>query len=172
MRELDAEDLVAGVGVGVEVDQADRAAAARERADVGLGDRVVAAEDDRQRAGVDDLRRPCASIASWVRTGSAGSTGASPKSTTRSSAKASTPASRCGPGGQEAARIARGPKRVPGRSETRSSVGAPTIATSTPASSAGVLRVGHAGEGEQPGVVGLLAVLAPALERIDHPPGR
>ncbi len=45
--------------------------------------------------------------------------------------------SRCGPGGQLAARIARGPKRVPGRSETRSSVGAPTMATSTPESSAG-----------------------------------
>ena len=41
------------------------------------------------------------------------------------------------PGGQLAARIARGPKRVPGRSETRSSVGAPTTATSAPASAAG-----------------------------------
>ncbi len=77
------------------------------------------------------------SIAAWVAAGSAGRTGASPKSTTRSSAKPSMPASRCGPGGQLAARIARGPKRAPGRSETRSSVGAPTIATSTPASSAG-----------------------------------
>ena len=38
------------------------------------------------------------SIASWRAAGSAGSTGASPKSTTRSAAKASTPASRCGPG--------------------------------------------------------------------------
>ena len=60
------------------------------------------------------------------------------------------------PGGQLAARIARGPKRVPGRSETRSSVGAPTIATSTPSSSAGVLRVGRPAEREQPGVVRLL----------------
>ena len=31
-----------------------------------------------------------------------------------------------------------------------------------------VLRVGHAGEREQPRVVGLLTVFAPALERIDH----
>ena len=77
------------------------------------------------------------SIAACERSGSAGSTGASPKSTTRSAAKASIPASRCGPGGQLAARIARGAKRVPGRSETRSSVGAPTIAMSNPASSAG-----------------------------------
>ena len=77
-----------------------------------------------------------ASIAACVRTGSAGSTGASPKSTTFRTSIASMPASRCGPCGQLAARIARGPKRVPGRSETRSSVGAPTIATSTPPSSA------------------------------------
>ena len=78
------------------------------------------------------------SIAAWFpRRIRAGTTGASPKSTTRSSAIASSRASRCGPGGQPAARIARGPKRVPGRSEVRSSIGAPTIATSTPASSAG-----------------------------------
>ena len=37
----------------------------------------------------------------------------------------------------QAARIARGANLVPGRSETRSSVGAPTIATSASASSAG-----------------------------------
>ena len=78
-----------------------------------------------------------ASIAAWERTGSAGRTGASPKSTTRSSAIASTPVSSCGPGGQLAARMARGAKRVPGRSETRSSVGAPTMATSTPWRSTG-----------------------------------
>ncbi len=78
-----------------------------------------------------------ASMAACVRTGSAEITGASPKSTTDSSAKASIFASRCGPGAQLAARIARGPKRVPGRSEVRSSVGAPTTATSTPWSSAG-----------------------------------
>ena len=77
------------------------------------------------------------SIAACVRSGSAGITGASPKSTMRRTFVASTPASRCGPGGQLAARMARGANRAPGRSETRSSVGAPTIATSTPASSAG-----------------------------------
>jgi hypothetical protein len=55
----------------------------------------------------------------------------------RSAANASIFASRCMPAGQLADRIARGPKRVPGRSETRSSVGAPTIAMSKPASSAG-----------------------------------
>ena len=46
-------------------------------------------------------------------------------------------ASRWPPAAQLAARIARGPKRVPGASEVSSSIGAPTIATSAPASSAG-----------------------------------
>ena len=77
------------------------------------------------------------SIAACERSGSAGTTPASPKSSTRSSAKASTLTSRCGPGGQPAARIARGASRAPGRSETRSSIGAPTMATSKPSSSAG-----------------------------------
>ena len=81
-------------------------------------------------------------MAAWERTGSAGRMGASPKSTTRSSASASTLDSSCGPGGQLAALMARGAKRVPGRSETSSSVGAPTIATSAPSEVRRVLRVG------------------------------
>ena len=40
------------------------------------------------------------------------------------------------PATELAPRIARGASRVPGRSDTRSSIGAPTIATSKPASSA------------------------------------
>ncbi len=75
-------------------------------------------------------------IAACDPAGSAGITGASPKSTTRSSAIASTPVSRWGPGSPPAARIARGPWRVPGDSETSSSIGAPMMATSTPDSSA------------------------------------
>ncbi len=55
VRQRRAEHRLAGVGVRVEVDQADRPAAAGDRADVGLGDRVIAAEHDRQRARVDDL---------------------------------------------------------------------------------------------------------------------
>ena len=91
--------------------------------------------------GIAPASSTCATV-SWiawcVRTGSAGRIGASPKSTTlRTSRSASTPASRCGPGAQLAARIARGPKRVPGESEVSSSIGAPTIATSTPSSSFG-----------------------------------
>ena len=106
-------------------------------------------------------------IAACDATGSAGTTGASPKSTTRSSAIASTPVSSCGPGEPPAARIARGPNRVPGRSETSSSIGAPTMATSTPDELARVLGVGQAGEREQAGVVGLLAAV-PAGGRVEH----
>ena len=86
--------------------------------------------------GIASAASTCATVASiapWERMGSAGRTGASPKSTTRNSAIASTAVASSGPEGLLAARIARGPKRVPGRSDTRSSVGAPTIATSTPA---------------------------------------
>ncbi len=103
--------------------------------------------------GTAPARTTCptvSSIAERVRAGSAGITGASPKSTTFSSRAASTFASRCGPGGQLAARIARGPKRAPGRSETRSSVGAPTIATSTPRSSAGSCVYGSAAKVSSP----------------------
>ena len=78
-----------------------------------------------------------ASIARCERTGSAGRIGASPKSTTRSAVRrASIPASSWRPAAQLALRIARGPKRVPGASDVSSSIGAPTIATSTPSSSA------------------------------------
>ena len=95
---------------------------------------------------------------------------ASPKSTTRSSANASIPASRCGPGGQLAARIARGPKRVPGpvgdevvgrRADDRD---VETLELR------GIVRVRHARVREEPRVVGLVGKpeLAPALERVDH----
>ena len=137
VRDLDPEDLGAGVGVGVEVDEADRAAAVRGAgADVGLGDAVVAAEDDRDRAGIEDL-----ADGALDRRVAGGRVGGQDRGVAEvddpQRREAVDPASRCGPGGQLAARIARGPKRAPGRSETRSSVGAPTIATSAPASSAG-----------------------------------
>ena len=109
-----------------------------------------------------------ASIAACEVTGSAGITGASPKSTTRSSANASIPTSRCGPGGELAAadrarREARagavGDEVVHRRADDRH-VEALELR--------GILGVGHAGEREQAAVVGLLAVLRPALLRIDH----
>jgi len=55
-----------------------------------------------------------------------------------------------------------GPYRVPCRSDVRSSIGAPTIATVGAGEIRGVLRVGEAREGHQPGVVRLLAVGGPS----------
>ena len=54
VRELDAEDLGPGVRVRVEVDEAHRSARGA-GADIGLGDRVVAAEDHGNDARGDDL---------------------------------------------------------------------------------------------------------------------
>src|SRR4029079_19103850 len=50
VRDLYAEYLRAGVGMGVEVDESERSVSRGAGADVGLGDRVVAAEHDRDRA--------------------------------------------------------------------------------------------------------------------------
>ena len=55
VRELGAEYLRARVRVRVEVDEPDRAVAGGDGTNVRLGDRVVASEHDRQRAGVHDL---------------------------------------------------------------------------------------------------------------------
>ena len=55
VRDLDAEHLLAGVRVRVEVDEGDRAVHRGHCLDVRLGDRVIAAEDDRDRARRDDL---------------------------------------------------------------------------------------------------------------------
>ena len=150
VRDLDAEHLRSGVRMRVEVDERDRhRAATRPHGCPARRSEWSPPSDDRHHTGLDDLRGRAPRSTHASRAGSAGTTGASPKSTTRSTSAQSTRASRCGPGGQLAARIARGPNRVPGRSETRSSVGAPTTATSTPASSAGVLRVRHPREREQ-----------------------
>ena len=51
----DAEDLGARVGVRVEVHQADRPMLRGARGDVGLADRVVPAEHDRDRPGREHL---------------------------------------------------------------------------------------------------------------------
>ena len=55
MRELDAEDLLARIRMGVEVDESDRAVNRRDSLHVRLGDRVITAEHDRNRARSDDL---------------------------------------------------------------------------------------------------------------------
>ena len=109
-----------------------------------------------------------ASIAACDVTGSAGITGASPKSTTRSSANASTfdlevRAGRAARGADRARREARagavGDEVVHRRADDRD-VEALELGR--------ILGVGHAGERQQARVVGLLAVLRPALLRIDH----
>ena len=120
--------------------------------------------------GIAPASSTCAtvrSIAACERAASAGITGASPKSTIRSSSNASIPprgaaradsSPRGSPAGRTASRAdprrdrlsARRPRRRPPRELRR------------------ILGVRKAAEREQPRVVGLLAVLAPALERIDH----
>ena len=169
VRDLDPEDLLAGVGVGVEVDEADRRRRGGRRR---RGCRARRCRGRRRaRSGSRRRRAPgrrCArSPRGWRRGRRAGP--ARRRSRPRAARRSRrSPPRGAGPGGQLAARIARGPKRAPGRSETRSSVGAPTIATSAPGQLGRVLGVGHAGEARQAGEVGLLAELAPALERIDH----
>ena len=128
----------------------------RAGADVGLGDRVVAAEHDRHGAGGDDLAD--GSLDRRVRAGRVGraSPGASPKSTTRSSARPSTPGLEVRPGraarGADRSRPEAGPgpvgDEVVGRRADDRDVDALELGR--------VLRVRHAAEGEQPREVGLL----------------
>ena len=55
VRDLDAEDLLARIGMGVEVDESDRAVNRHDRLHVRLGDRMITAEHDRNRTRSDDL---------------------------------------------------------------------------------------------------------------------
>ena len=55
MRDLDAEDLLPRIRVGVEVDERDRPVNRGDRLDVRLGNRVVPTEDDRNCSCRDDL---------------------------------------------------------------------------------------------------------------------
>ena len=73
-------------------------------------------------------------MSAWPRSIQAGTMFASPASTTVSSSNGSTPSwsELIEPDVYWASRIARGPKRAPGRWLTASSNGAPMIATSTP----------------------------------------
>jgi hypothetical protein len=94
----------------------------------------------------------------WLRSIQAGMMFASPASTTLRSSNGSTPSWRewSDPVLYCASRIARGPKRAPGRWLTASSNGAPTIATSTPRrrSSAGSVTQGSLANVEGPTYVG------------------
>ena len=55
MRDLDAEHLAARVCVGVEVNETEGTVTRRAGADVRLRDRVIASEDDRNQAGVENV---------------------------------------------------------------------------------------------------------------------
>ena len=140
----------------------------RAGADVGLGDRVVAAEDDRDRARREHL--PDRRLDRLVRARRIGGQdrrvaevdhlqlGEGVDLRLEVLARAGS-----SPRGSPAARSAcpAGPRR-----DRRSARRRPR--RQRPSSSAGILGVGQAAEGEQACVVGLLAVFAPAVERIDH----
>ena len=167
VRDLDAEDLRAGVGMGVEVDESQRSVSRGAGADVGLGDRVVAAEHDRDRAGGDDL--PDRSLDRLVRPGSIGRDH-------RRVAVVDHP--QLGHGVD--LRLEVRPRRTAGRANrTRAEARARPVGDEVvrrcaddrdvdPRKLARVLRVRQPAEGQQPSVVGLLPVLAPTFERIDH----
>ena len=58
-----AEVLVPRVAVGVELDERERPVPAREHAQLGERDRVVAAESEREDAGLDERREPLLDLA-------------------------------------------------------------------------------------------------------------
>ena len=102
-----------------------------------LGDRVVAAEDDRDRAGGEHLRDRV--LDRDVRADRVGREDrrVAEVDDPQDGAQRVDAGLEVRPGRAAAARIARGPKRVPGASDVSSSIGAPTIAASAPSSSAG-----------------------------------
>ena len=167
VRDLDAEDLRAGVGVRVEVDEPDRLTAGRARADVRLRNRVVTAEDDRDRAGLDHLAD--GALDCLVRAGGIGREH-------RRVAVVDHPQH----GHGVDLRLEMGPGRAARRADRpRAEAGARPVGDEVvrrraddrdvdPAEVCRVLRVRQRPEREQACVVGLLAVLPPALEGVDH----
>ena len=167
VRVLDAEDLGAGVGVRVEVDEPDGAVRRRARADVRLRDRVVAAEHDRHGAGRDRLAD--GALDRRVRPHRIGRDDRrvaevdDAEDLRRVDAGLEVRAGRAARGADRARREARArPVRdeVVGRRADDRDVDALELRR--------VLRVRQAAEREQPRVVRLVAEVAPALERVDH----
>ena len=166
--DLDAVHLGAGVGVGVEVDEPDRAVGGRDRADVRLRDRMVASEDDRDRAGRQHL--PDDRLDGRVRADGIG----------RDHRRvAEVDDGELGEGidlglQMRPLRAARGADRA--RAETRSrSVGDEIVGRGADdcdvdsSELGGILSVGNRREREEPGVVRLFLVPArPALDGVDH----
>ncbi len=169
VRDLDAEDLLAGIRMGVEVDEGDRPVHRRNRLDVGLGDRVVAAEDDRDRARRDDL--PDDSLDRRVIAGRIG--GHDGRVTEvddaelrdRIEAGLQMRAWRAA-GGANGARPEPGARPVGGEIVHRRADDRDVDSLEL----RGILGRRQAGERQQPGVVGLVGEteLTPPLERIEH----
>jgi len=164
---LDAEHLHPRVGVRVEVDEAERTVDARAGTDVGLGDRVVAAEDDRQHARGEHLPDRLLDRSVRERRGG-GQHGRvaevdDPEFLERVDAGLEVRPGRAARGPDRARREPR-PRPVRDEVVGRRADDRDVV----PGELGRVLRVGRAAEAQQPGVVGLLAVLAPALERVDH----
>ena len=167
VRERHAERLARGVRVGVEVDEADRAVDLGAGADVRLGDRVVAAEDDRDRAGGEDLRHRV--LDRDVRADRVGREDrrvaevddpeGAERVDTRLQVRPGSAAGRADRPRAEA-RARRVGRQLVHRGADDRGVRALELG--------GVLGVGEAAEGQQAGVVGLLAVGGPAAHRIDH----
>jgi hypothetical protein len=171
VRKLDSEHLCGRVGVRVEVDESDRAVDRGAGPDVRFRDRMVASEHDRQSArrqhlpnrpfdrGVRESRVPrddgCVAevddAESDKRVDPDLHTG-----TGREACAPDSPRAEAGPGsvGDEVVH-----RRADHRDVEACQLG-------------GLLRVGHTGEREQARVVRLLAVLQPALLRVDHDDSR
>jgi hypothetical protein len=153
--------------VGVEVDQPDGSVHRRAGADVGLGDRMIAAEHERQRAGVEDL-------ADGVLDGSVGPDGVGgqdggvaevdhPQLRERIDAGLQVRAGD-GAGGADRPRAPARPRSlghelVHRRADDRH-VDALQLGR--------ILRVRQAAEAQQPRVVGLLADMGPASLGVKH----
>ena len=106
-----AEVLVPGVGMRVEVHEPQRPVAARERAQDGQRDRVIAADAERARAAPPPPASSVRSMAAYVRSIEIGTTSTSPQSATRSRSKGCT----CSTGfhgrmSEDCSRTARGPE--------------------------------------------------------------
>src|SRR5215207_6899751 len=167
VRALDAEDLGARVGVGVEVHHADGPMRCRDGPDGGLGDRVVAAEHDGDCARGQHLAD--GRLDRGVRAlGVGGDHGRiaevdHPQLGERIDVRLQVRAGR-GAGGADRPWGQPCPGAVGDEVVHRRADDRHVEAGQLPR----VLRVGRAGETQQAGVVGLLPVLRPALQRVDH----
>ena len=171
VRARHAEDLGARVGVRVEVDQPDRAVLGGDGADVRLGDRVVAAEDHRDRSGGEHLgdraldrrvardgvgrqhRRIAEVDDAQGRKGVDARGQVAPGRAARGADRA-RPEARAGAVGDE----------IVGRRADDRDIDADKLGR--------ILGVALTGEGEQAGEIRLLAVRSPARQRVDHRRGR